>query len=149
MTTSDERLIEEAREIIEQGDRYGSRAEHSTTIKTRNLLQALADRLAALSSPTDIPASAIMHRPGMSRDDLAACCAINAAAMHAGNLRDLLEDVATALQVSEGTDGALTLTEAVAAMRAVPSDLHEGSLQELLDDRARDGEPATPKPEGV
>lgn len=209
MTATDEKLIEELRAKANQSVRYSARYTTPAKVKDHVCWRA-ADRLAVLQAPADpTPASAIMHRPGMSRDDLAACCAANAAAMHAGNLRDLLEDAASALHATEGmgellkdpaavhlnmlrggiakltaaqvghiyrsdearaviaeimrqnpdityftraeqlTDGALTLTEAVAAMRAVPSDLHEGSLQELLDDRARDGEPAAPKPDGA
>jgi hypothetical protein len=49
----DRELIEQARAIVEQGDRSGPRAEHATTIKTRNVLQALADRLEALAGPME------------------------------------------------------------------------------------------------
>lgn len=59
----------------------------------------MADASSSLFAGPDAPADAgsIMHRPGMTRDDLAACCAANASAMHHGNLRELLDDVATTL----------------------------------------------------
>lgn len=50
---TDRELIERAREIIDQGDRSGPRAEHPTTIETRSLLTALADRLEALAFRPD------------------------------------------------------------------------------------------------
>lgn len=81
------------------------------------------------------PASGIIHRTNMTPAELGCCCAANAQAMHEGNLRDLLFDVARVLATNEGGIRPITMQDvrlAVGEGPLKPADVLAGCNAELV-----------------